>query len=68
MKTLFVVGFLLLILYNLGAALYYMLVDQGTTSRAVNALTRRIGLSVLLILLIAAGLFAGVIPGHGTPY
>jgi hypothetical protein len=67
MKTLFIVGFLLLIVYNLGAALYYMLVDQGTTNRTVNALTRRIGLSVLLILLVGAGLLSGLIPGHGTP-
>lgn len=67
MKTIFVVGFLLLILYNLGGALYYMIVDRGTTDRTVNALTRRIGLSVLLILLVAAGLLSGVIPGHGTP-
>lgn len=68
MKTLVVVAFLLLILYNLGAALYYMIVDRGTTNRAVNALTRRIGLSVLLILLVAAALLSGVIPGHATPY
>ena len=67
MKILLVVGFLALILYNLGAALYYMMVDHGTTNRTVNALTRRIGLSVLLILLVAAGLLSGVIPGHGTP-
>ena len=67
MKTLFVIGFLLVILYNLGAALYYMLVDQGSTNRAVNALTRRIALSVVLILVIAAGLLTGVIPGHGPP-
>jgi hypothetical protein len=66
-KTLFVIGFLLVILYNLGAALYYMVVDHGTTNRAVNALTRRIVLSVVLILLVAAGLLTGVIPGHGTP-
>jgi hypothetical protein len=67
MKNLLVVGFLLVILYNLGAALYYMLVDHGTTDRTVNALTRRIGLSVLLVLLVAAGLLSGVFPGHGTP-
>ena len=67
MKTLLVLGFLAVILYNLGAALYYMLVDHGTTDRTVNALTRRIGLSVLLVLLVAAGLVSGVIPGHGTP-
>lgn len=65
MKTLFIVGFLALIIYNLGAALYYMVVDRGQSDRTVNALTRRIGLSVLLFLLVAAGMVTGIIPGHG---
>ena len=66
MKTLMIVGFLALILYNLGAGLYYMLVDKGTTNRTVNALTRRIALSVALILLVAAGIATGYIQPHGV--
>ncbi|MBF6024453.1 twin transmembrane helix small protein [Lysobacter niastensis] len=66
MKTLFVVAFLGVIVYNLGAGLYYMLVDHGTSKRTVNALTWRIGLSVALILLVAAGMATGVIEGHGV--
>lgn len=66
MKTLLVVGFLVLITYNLGAGLYYMLADQGTTDRTVKALTRRIGLSVLLILLVCAGMASGFIEAHGV--
>jgi succinate dehydrogenase/fumarate reductase cytochrome b subunit len=65
MKTLVIVAFLGLILYNLGAGLYYMLVDMGTTKRTVNALTKRIALSVVLILLVAAGIATGVIEPHG---
>ena len=65
MKTLFILAFLGLILYNLGAGLYYMLVDKGTTKRTVNALTRRIALSVLLILLVIAGIATGIIEPHG---
>jgi succinate dehydrogenase/fumarate reductase cytochrome b subunit len=65
MKTLLIVGFLAVILYHLGAGLYYMLVDKGTTSRTVNALTRRIGVSVLLVLLVAAGIAGGLIQPHG---
>ena len=42
--------FLLAIVYNLGAGLYFMMTDKGETDRTVKALTRRIGLSVLLIL------------------
>ena len=66
MKTLVILGFLALILYNLGAGLYYMLVDKGTTNRTVNALTRRIALSVALILLVAVGIATGYIQPHGV--
>jgi len=66
MKTVIILAFLALILYNLGAGLYYMLVDVGTSKRTVNALTRRIALSVVLILLVAAGIATGVIEPHGV--
>jgi succinate dehydrogenase/fumarate reductase cytochrome b subunit len=65
MKTLVIVAFLLVILYNLGAGLYYMLVDRGTTDRTVNALTRRIALSVALIVLVMLGIATGIIEPHG---
>ena len=61
MTTLVILAFLGIILYNLGAGLYYLLVDKGTSNRTVNALTRRIGFSVGLIL----GIWAGVIKPHG---
>ena len=65
MKTLFILAFLGLILYNLGAGLYYMMVDKGATKRTVNALTKRIALSVVLILIVAAGIATGFIQPHG---
>jgi len=65
MQTLLIIAFLGLILYNLGAGLYYMLADRGTTKRTVNALTRRIGFSVLLIVLVLVGIATGVIKPHG---
>ena len=65
MKTLFIVAFLGLIVWNLGAGLYYMLTDAGTSKRTVNALTRRIALSVVLILLVVAGIASGIIEPHG---
>ena len=52
LKTLLIVAFLILIVWNLGAGLYYMLVDKGTTKRTVNALTKRIALSVALFLFV----------------
>ena len=65
MTTLVVVAFMVVIVYNLGAGLYYMMTDKGQTDRTVKALTRRIGLSVLLILLIIAGIATGIIQPHG---
>lgn len=60
-------AFLIAIIYNLGAALYYMMNDKGTGKRMAWALTRRVGLSVALILLIALGIVTGVITPHGPP-
>jgi succinate dehydrogenase/fumarate reductase cytochrome b subunit len=65
MTTLVIVAFLVVIVYNLGAGLYYMMVDKGQTNRTVKALTWRIGLSVTLILLIILGIYTGVIKPHG---
>ena len=66
MKTLLILGFLGLIVYNLGAGLYYMLVDTGRSKRTVNALTRRIVLSIALIGMVAIGIYTGVIDPHGV--
>jgi len=63
--TLIIIAFLVVILYNLGAGLYYMMTDKGQTDRTVRALTWRIGLSVLLILLVIAGIATGIIQPHG---
>ena len=46
MKTLFILAVLGLINYHLGAGLYYMMVDTVKSKRTVNALTRRIVLSI----------------------
>jgi succinate dehydrogenase/fumarate reductase cytochrome b subunit len=58
LKTLLIVAFLVIILWNLGAGLYYMLVDKGTT--------KRIALSVALILLVALAIYMGWITPHGV--
>ena len=66
LKALLIVAFLVVILWNLGAGLYYMLVDKGTTKRTVNALTKRIALSVVLILIVALSIYMGWITPHGV--
>ena len=65
MKTLLIVGFLILIVWNLGAGLYYMLVDKGESKRTVNALTRRVALSIALIAIVVISAKMGWIQLHG---
>jgi hypothetical protein len=40
-------------------------VDRGQTKRTVNALTRRIGVSVALIVLVIVSIYMGWIKPHG---
>ena len=66
LKLVLIVGFLIVILWNLGAGLYYMLVDKGQSKRTVNALTRRIAFSVAMILLVILAIYMGWITPHGV--
>ena len=66
LKLVLVVGVLILIVWNLGQGLYYMLTDRGQSKRTVNALTRRIALSVALILFIILAIWMGGITPHGV--
>lgn len=63
---LLIAAFVVLILFNLGAGLFYMLSDRGRSDRTVNALTWRIGLSIALILLVILGIATGIIQPHGV--
>ena len=64
LQKLVIIGFLVVILYNLGAGLYYMMVDKSEDDRMVRSLTWRIGLSVALIAIIAIGIWTGWIKPH----
>ncbi len=66
LKLVLVVSVLILIVWNLGQGLYYMLTDRGQSKRTVNALTRRIALSVALILFIILAIYMGWITPHGV--
>ena len=66
MKTLVALVFLGVIVYNLGAGLYFMITDKGGSDRMVKALTRRIALSVALILLVLIGIATGHVQPHGV--
>ncbi len=57
---------LLVVLFNLGQALFFMMTDKGQSKRTVWALTRRIGLSLLLIAMVALGIFMGWLHPMGS--
>jgi putative copper export protein len=60
-----VVLFLLIILYSLGSALFYLVRDKKSDeTRVVKALTWRIGLSMLLFILLFVAFALGWITPH----
>ena len=65
MEKLIIIAFIILIIWNLVAGLYYKMVDKGKTNRTVRSLSWRIGLSVLLIGLLFLGIITGIIQPHG---
>jgi hypothetical protein len=65
LKNVLILGVFLAVLYNLGAALYYMVTNQSAAGRTARALTWRIGLSVGLIGLVILGILTGMIQPHG---
>ena len=64
-KVVLVIVFLVVI-FELGQALYFMMTDRPGSSRTVWALTRRVAFSVLLIVLIVIGIVTGVLHPHGV--
>ena len=60
-----VVVVLAIVIFNLGQALYFMMKDTGDSSRTAWALTRRIGFSLLLILMVIIGIWTGWLHPHG---
>jgi hypothetical protein len=64
-KAVLVIVFLVVI-FELGQALFFMMIDRKDSGRTVWALTRRVAFSVLLIILIVIGIWAGVLHPHGV--
>lgn len=56
---------LFVVIFSLGQALYFMLTDKGRSNRTVWALTRRVGLSIVLIALVVLGIWMGWLQPHG---
>jgi len=54
--------FFLFILGSLASAMYYLVKDKGQSTRAVRALTLRIGLSIILFALMMLGFYLSSTP------
>ena len=63
-----VVVLLLAVIISLFSGLFFLVKDDGSKRRTVNALTWRIGLSIVAILIIIIAGFAGFIPMDNTPH
>ena len=57
---------LLVVIFSLGQALYFMMTDKSDDRRTVWALTRRIGLSIILIGMVIFGIWMGWIQPHNV--
>lgn len=56
---------LLVVLFSLGSALFYLVKDKGQSDKMLKALTWRIGLSVFIFVLLLIGKAMGLIAPHG---
>lgn len=64
MKIIVAIAFILII-GSLGSALFFLMRDKGKTNRTVNALTMRVGLSVMLFILLLVAYRLGYIQPTG---
>lgn len=58
---------IVLIFISLTGALVFLVQDKGKTRRTVTSLTVRVALSLLLIILLVAGVATGLLEPHGFP-
>jgi hypothetical protein len=56
------VALLGLVVISLFSGLFFVYKDKGNSKRAVNALTLRIALSILIIVIVIASYFLGLLP------
>lgn len=63
---LIIVALLLVILYSLGSALFYLVRNRGNSTEVVKMLSWRIGFSVIVFALLLIGASLGWITPHGV--
>ncbi len=64
LTKIFIVFALLIIIYNLGRGMHFLLKDQGRSERTVRALSWRIGLSFALLAFLFVAFAMGWIHPH----
>ena len=65
MVKIFIIAGLVAIVLSLASGLFYLVSDKGESRKMVNALSVRVGLSVLLFLLLLLAWSQGLIKPHG---
>jgi hypothetical protein len=61
----FIIACLVAIVLTMASSLFYLVTDKGESKKMVNALSVRVGLSVLLFLLLLLAWSQGLIKPHG---
>lgn len=67
MLKVLIVVLLFAIIISLFSGLFFLVKDEGKTSRTVNALTIRVTLSVMLLALLAYAVVSGQLPINPSP-
>ena len=65
MVKFFIIAFLVAIVLAMASSLFFLVADKGESKKMVNALSVRVGLSVLLFLLLLLAWSQGLIKPHG---
>ena len=60
-----IVALLLVVVFSLGQALFFLIRDESKSDRMLKSLTWRIGLSVFIFILLLIGQAMGIITPHG---
>ena len=60
-----IVALLLVVIFSLGQALFYLVRDESKSDKMLKSLTWRIGLSVFIFILLLIGQATGLIQPHG---
>jgi len=60
-----IVALLLVVVFSLGQALFFLIRDESKSDRMLRSLTWRIGLSVFIFILLLIGQATGLITPHG---